>query len=492
MKRLIISTLLSLLCICCSEGSFVDSEVLSGDVEDVVDGSDDVLTELVAVEIESSISTSTRVDGISWEDGDEIGVFMTYFGHDVELVNNVCYTTTGDGKFSPTKESDIIYYPENTSTVDLYAYYPYSSSVGSFGEMEINISSINQYNSESIDILRAYFEGVKMDERETPVLFTFEHRLSKIDIVTYPGVGYTIASLADMSVSITEQSHKATYVAYTDELTLAGGGSEIELVTTGPTTDSSNAQCYSSTAIIFPQTASGDCVLRFDLDNGDSFSLSLSGEEIESGDNLLLNVSVNRHGIETISSSIVAWGESEEHFGVDYEYVPIWNEADLIAYREVVNSGGEVSPAILMSDIELSTLTNWTPIGNNIYPYTSTFNGNGKSISGLTILDANSSCQGLFGVVGDGITEAYIGDLIISSPNVVVGGSCGAVAGMSNNATFVRCSVDGGIVSGGDYSGGVIGVAVSTILQYCSSTSTLSDGVALAPLVGSLRDCSIF
>ncbi len=483
MRALITSTILSLLLLLvgCSEGSFVGSDANDGAAEGV--------TDLVPVSIAGELSTTTRVSGSSWESGDDIGVFMTYFSSDTELVKNICYTTTGDGKFSPTEGGETIYYPSNASAVNLYAYYPYSSSVESFGEMDLNISSIHQYDQERIDLLRAYVGGVNFEERDEAILFTFEHKLSKIDVVTYPGDGYTISSLEGISVNITSQSQQAKYVAYTDRLITINGDNDIALVTE-QTTDSDNVACCSSSAIIFPQTMDDDCELRFELASGVSYSLPLSGEVLAAGDNLLIKVSVNLKGVETISSNIVAWGESEEHYGVDFEYTPIFDEADLIDYRDRVNAGEAVPDAILLSDITLSTATNWTPIGSEIYPYTAKFNGNGRSISDLTILDLNSSCQALFGVVGDGITEAYIYDLTVTSPNVVAGNNSSAIVGMSNKATIYRCVVDGGTVSGSGYTAGVVGTAVSTLVRQCSSSCTTSDGYTLTPLVGSLREGS--
>ncbi len=475
MKHLIVSTLLSLLCICCSDVSGVDSDA-------VVDSAVDESVDLVAVEIESSITTTTRVSGTSWEDGDQIGIFMTYFTSGAEIVDNICYTTEGDGRFTPDDEDETIYYPENTSTVNLLAYSPYSSDVESYGSMEIDLSD----NQESVDILRAFVSGIKMEDREEPVIFDFKHRLSKIDVVIYPGDGYTITSLAWLKVYITEQSQTATYVAYTDVLTPQEEVSEMEIESSRTSDSSGGASCYNSSAIIFPQTASEGCELRIDLNNDDSFTHSLSGVEFCEGENMIIYLSVNKHGLEILSSSIVAWGDPVEgYLSSDLEYVPIWDEDDLIAYRDDVNSGVEVKSAILMDDITLTA--SWSPIGSDIYPYIATFNGNGYSISGLTISDANSSCQGLFGVVGDGITEANIADLTIVSPNIVAGNSCGAVAGMSNKATFSRCVVDGGVILGADYTGIIVGVAAATTLEYCSSTISSSAD----DLVGSLRDGSI-
>ena len=53
---------------------------------------------------------------------------------------------------------------------------------------------------------------------------------------------------------------------------------------------------------------------------------------------------------------------------------------------------------VLMNDIDLSG-TAWTPVGTTSKPFTGNLNGNGKSISNLTITaTSNDTAYGLFGV----------------------------------------------------------------------------------------------
>ena len=47
-----------------------------------------------------------------------------------------------------------------------------------------------------------------------------------------------------------------------------------------------------------------------------------------------------------------------------------------------------------------SDFIEWTPVGNNIYAYTGTFDGKGYTISGLYFNNPNSSFVGLFGKIG--------------------------------------------------------------------------------------------
>lgn len=94
--------------------------------------------------------------------------------------------------------------------------------------------------------------------------------------------------------------------------------------------------------------------------------------------------------------------------------------------------------------------------------FSGTFDGNGHTISGVEIT-VDGSVQGFFRYV---TATAVIRDLNIRG-SICPGGSRGQVGGIagSNSGTIENCSFDG-VVSGGDYVGGLVGVnTVSGILE---------------------------
>ncbi len=90
----------------------------------------------------------------------------------------------------------------------------------------------------------------------------------------------------------------------------------------------------------------------------------------------------------------------------------ISNYDELKRFAAEVNGDGNNNPnpvlcGILLNDISASASANgnpWTPIGTESQPYTGTFDGNGKKITGLTINDFSMDFVGLFGYVGSGGT----------------------------------------------------------------------------------------
>ena len=69
-------------------------------------------------------------------------------------------------------------------------------------------------------------------------------------------------------------------------------------------------------------------------------------------------------------------------------------------------------------------LSEWTPIGTSSRPYTGTFDGNGKTISGLYINNSTADYQGLFGYVS---SSGKVQNLTVEGS---VSGSCDYIGGI--------------------------------------------------------------
>ena len=103
------------------------------------------------------------------------------------------------------------------------------------------------------------------------------------------------------------------------------------------------------------------------------------------------------------------------------EIVSISTAEELAAFRDRVNSGENTLDVVLTADIELSG--DWTPFNPNdgyvASAYAGTFDGNGHTISGLSV-NATAANQGLFGVInGATIKNLKIEGHVTSSNNYV-------------------------------------------------------------------------
>lgn len=118
---------------------------------------------------------------------------------------------------------------------------------------------------------------------------------------------------------------------------------------------------------------------------------------------------------------------------------------------------------ILMNDIDVASVTSWQPIGDEEAPFKGVFNGNGYSVSNITITDAKTRNAGLFGCVSNATVANVSVDnfrVNINYPYQVTF-SVGAVAAVSIASNILNCSASGSveITAGGHfYIGGIAGV----------------------------------
>ena len=133
----------------------------------------------------------------------------------------------------------------------------------------------------------------------------------------------------------------------------------------------------------------------------------------------------------------------------------------------------------LTADIDLKGI-DWTPIGkDDNKAYTGTFDGNGKTITGLTVTGSDQYV-GLFGHIGSGgtVKDVTLEEVKIESNNDM--SAVGGVAGRSYG-TLENCSVSGSVSVSGTNSiaGGVVGYQLVGSITGCSSSARVK-GVAYA------------
>ena len=150
----------------------------------------------------------------------------------------------------------------------------------------------------------------------------------------------------------------------------------------------------------------------------------------------------------------------------------------------------------LMNDIDLSSFTNWDPIGSNSSRFTATFDGNNNTISGLTIT-GNNSYVGLFSV----IQNATIQNLKLTKVKVSGANYIGALVGSTTFDDFItilsnieligdnsQASDDAEIQASGHTIGGLVGhFGVGTIRDSSSSLTIRANAYNIGGLVGDLR-----
>ncbi len=180
---------------------------------------------------------------------------------------------------------------------------------------------------------------------------------------------------------------------------------------------------------------------------------------------------------------------------------------DLIALRDKVNAGDNFAGkyVILNDDIDMSSVDNWTPIGETTYNskyapvdpsvvFSGVFDGNNKKIYNLKIekyfdgdpdTDAN---LGLFGITGEG---AVIKDLTLTNVTINTDGrNVGALAGVAYKTVLENITVNGNIqIHGGN---NVAGVCAMTRYYDMSATNIAVSGADGSAITGNNIVAGVF
>ena len=161
---------------------------------------------------------------------------------------------------------------------------------------------------------------------------------------------------------------------------------------------------------------------------------------------------------------------------------------DLLALANYVNSGNDTTGItfVLGADIDLASISNWTPIGNyaldSSYIFAGTFDGNGHVIKNLTIDNASVSYQGLFGRTAK---KSVIKNLGIEGGSISGNGAVGVLVGMSYS-TISNCYTTGDVVAAAGSAGGLVGDMYEGSINNCYATGDVNAiGSAVGGLVGS-------
>ena len=139
----------------------------------------------------------------------------------------------------------------------------------------------------------------------------------------------------------------------------------------------------------------------------------------------------------------------------------------------------------LTANIDLSSFTNWSPIGRSDNRFTATFNGNNNTISNLTVNRPADEYVSLFGVI-EGVT---VSNLKLTNVRIYGRGIVGALAGWATGAATLsnieligddsQASDDAEIRIIESRAGGLVGVFDSggTIINSSSSLTIRGEGM---------------
>ena len=261
--------------------------------------------------ININTSVNTRVIDNSFEQGDDIGLFVVNYNADGSAgilkasgnhVDNMKYTY--NGTWTPASPT---YWKDNTTHADFYLYYPYTGSIGDVNAMPWNVNADQSTSAKykSADLLIGKTTNVA--PTETAVKIDAKHVMSQMVVSLKPGNGFTEESLgkAKISVKINRLKTQATANLVTGKLTAKGNDADLT-----PLKEEGN----NYKALIIPQAVGEGKLITVNVDGRDyQLKKAANFTAFEAGniDKFTVTISKTRNGVNV---NITKW----EDDGIDY------------------------------------------------------------------------------------------------------------------------------------------------------------------------------
>ena len=385
-------------------------------------------------DVTATAGTRAPVDG-NWEGVQSVAVLMD---GTVKAYNVTPSTSDHTGA---TLTSTDPHYWTNHDNITVTAWWPYTEGETTPPAVVVKADQSARKDFEGSDLIVAEEQTVSYGN---PTL-RFTHHTARVTVVlTDYTEGLESVSLTGLS---TENGNPAVIAPYDK------GGDTF-------------------TALVAPQTvAAGTAFITCAFTNGKVFVYKMKNDaEWKAGEEYTYTVSL-------AAAKDPGYTVSED--GKTYE---VYNAEGLKNIAELVNEEWKLGINItLTADIDLKGI-DWTPIGkDDNKAYTGTFDGNGKTITGLTVT-GSYKYAGLFGDIDENgtVKNVVLEDVQITSDNS--SGYAGGVAGDSWG-TIENCSVSGS-VSGTTFAGGVVGSQRGGSITGCNSSATVKGVIFAGGIAG--------
>ena len=381
----------------------------------------------------ATAGTRAPVDG-DWEGVQSVAVRMdgTVKAYDVT-------PTTADNTGATLTSTDPHYWT-NHDDITVTAWWPYTEGETTPPAVVVRADQSSPTDFEGSDFISAENQPVSYGN---PTL-RFTHRTARVTVIlTDYTEGMASVKLTGLS---TENGNPAVIAPYDK------GGDTY-------------------TALVAPQSvAAGTAFITCTFNNGKTFAYRMQGAaEWKAGEEY------------TYTVSLAAAEDPGYTVSEDGRTYTVTTADGLKNVAELVNGGKTDINITLDKNIDL-TGKEWTPIGTDYNnAYTGTFDGGGKTITGLTVTGSNKYA-GLFGDIGSGGT---VKNVVLEGVQITSDNSSGYAGGVAGDSwgTIENCSVSGS-VSGTTFAGGVVGSQWGGSITGCNSSATVKGVIFAGGIAG--------
>ena len=380
----------------------------------------------------ATAGTRAPVDG-NWEGVQSVAVLMggTVKAYDVT-------PTTADNTGATLTSTDPHYWT-NYDDITVTAWWPYTAGETTPPAVVVRADQSSPTDFEGSDFISAENQPVSYGN---PTL-RFTHRTARVTVVL---TDYTegLASVKLTGLS-TENGNPAVIAPYDK------GGDTY-------------------TALVAPQSvATGTAFITCAFTNGKVFVYKMKeATDWQAGEEY------------TYTVSLAAAKDPGYTVSEDGKTYTVTSADGLLAWNEAVQKDMTLN-CTLADNIDL-TGKDWTPIGTSFgNSYTGTFDGNGKTITGLTVT-GSYKYAGLFGDINENGT---VKNVVLEGVQITSDNSSGYAGGVAGDSwgTIENCSVSGS-VSGTTFAGGVVGSQWGGSITGCNSSATVKGVIFAGGIAG--------
>ena len=410
-------------------------------------------------------STRATVDG-DWQGVQTVALKMG------DAVKEYTVTASTDFKSATLSREDDPHYWTSRDPITVSAWWPLDKAdITRMPAVKVAEDQSKLADFQNSDFISAENQTVKFDDPK----LTFTHRTARVAIELKPGTGFTSVDGATVSLmSLSTDNENPTAIK-----TYHASGNSYEALTT-------------------PQTVTaGEPFIRVELGGGNFYFRPQNDVVLETGNRYKYTVKVNATGLTLEGCTIGDWADgggeegAAEDLGYNYDTTTktytVYNADGLLAWNEAAQKDKSIN-CTLSADINMAG-KEWTPIGtdeNN--SYNGIFDGNGNTITGLTVNQSEKYNAGLFGCLGSG---GKVQNLTLENVNISGTYYVGSVVG-TNFGTVSGCTASGNITGTETLVGGVVGWNKGTVTG-CTASGNISGrrntGGVVGENVGTVTAC---
>ena len=398
-------------------------------------------------------STRATVDG-NWDGVTTVALSVG------GTVKEYSVTTTDPEKKTATlsRENDPFWWTSRED-ITVSAWWPYAPTMP---DVVVKQDQSTQKAFAASDFIAAIDKTVQFDN---PTL-EFSHRTARVTINLKPGTGITSVDGATVSLTSLSADNENPTVIKTY-----------------------NASRNTYEALTAPQTvAAGEPFIQVDLNGGTFYFRPQSDVELVANSRYIYTINVNATGLTLAGCTIGDWADggheegTAEDLGYSYDSdthtYSVYTPDGLTEWAKAAQSDPSLN-CTLTEDINMAG-KEWTPIGQ-FRGYSGTFDGQGHTITGLSISPSEDAAALFHNINGDGKV------MNLQLKNVTYDGVT-AMGGIANGnyGTIIACSVTGTLTNTTN-NGEVGGIAATNLgnITACWFSGTISGGGRIGGVAGS-------